>query len=176
MTQLTEALDRILNWAKKNYDEPGDWRSGLTDAEIEEKTIDLLPLKLPLEVYELYQWRDGCLDPYEDYSNFYSSFIYDRLDFLHLDEAILNYQEKPNKNNPLFPIFYNEKFWYTVVLSPEQKSSPIIITRQLYQDKGEIIAPNLTTLMIAQAEYLESEADYLEICQKYNCQSLLDFA
>ncbi len=173
MTQLTAALDRILNWAKKNYDEAGDWRSGLTFAEIEAKTEDLLPLKLPLEVYELYQWRNGCLDPYEDYSAVYSHFIYDRLDFLRLEDAILNYQEKPNKNNPLFPLFYSDRAWYTVVISPEQKSSPVIITREFYQNKGEIIAPNLTTLMIAQAEYLESESNYLEVCQKYNCQSLL---
>lgn len=30
MTQLTAALDRILNWAKTNYDEAGDWRSIVT--------------------------------------------------------------------------------------------------------------------------------------------------
>lgn len=66
MSDLTEALDRILNaLPQKPWSEfPGiEYDSsllqpGLTHAEIEEIVKDL-PIRLPDEIYELYQWRNG---------------------------------------------------------------------------------------------------------------------
>ena len=66
MSDLTEALDRILNaLPQKPWMEfPGIehdsslLQPGLTHAEIEEIVKDL-PIRLPEEIYELYQWRNG---------------------------------------------------------------------------------------------------------------------
>ncbi|OKH53780.1 hypothetical protein NIES2101_10030 [Calothrix sp. HK-06] len=66
MSDLTEALDRILKWIIKhkssyiNYLQPG-----LSRNEIENLVKDL-PFKIPSEVYELYQWRNGVTEG--DYS------------------------------------------------------------------------------------------------------------
>lgn len=63
MSALTNALERILNWWKKNgYEEVvSNLQSGLNSAEIEE-IVKYLPFKLPHEVWEIYQWRNGSRD------------------------------------------------------------------------------------------------------------------
>ncbi len=59
-SELTNALDRILKWIEQykpwyvNYLQPG-----LSRGEIENLVRDL-PIQLPEEVYELYQWRNGA--------------------------------------------------------------------------------------------------------------------
>lgn len=55
MSELMQALNRILDQRPDciSYLQPG-----LTYDEIEEKVKDL-PFRLPKEVYELYQWRNG---------------------------------------------------------------------------------------------------------------------
>lgn len=76
MSDLTEALDRILNWLyqqrREHPEATQEWRlrspeeennaplvnPGLSSAEIEEITKDL-HLQLPPEFYELYQWGNG---------------------------------------------------------------------------------------------------------------------
>ena len=62
MSELTNALDRILNWFQNNKPSTIDsLQPGLTVEEIEEKVKDL-PFRLTQEVYELYQWRNGMID------------------------------------------------------------------------------------------------------------------
>ncbi|MGL5836700.1 MAG: HEAT repeat domain-containing protein [Waterburya sp.] len=57
MSAITNALERILEWLKQNQNDK-ELQSGLSIREIDEKIAEL-PLKLPKEVYELYQWRNG---------------------------------------------------------------------------------------------------------------------
>ncbi|MDB9513820.1 SMI1/KNR4 family protein [Kamptonema animale CS-326] len=66
MSELTEALDRILKalpqkpWMEfpgVEYDS-SLLQPGLTHTEIE-KIVKDLPIRLPDEIYELYQWRNG---------------------------------------------------------------------------------------------------------------------
>lgn len=58
MSQLKDALDRILTWLDEHDDlEFACFESlqpGLSYEEIEEKVSDVLPLCLPKEVYEIY--------------------------------------------------------------------------------------------------------------------------
>lgn len=59
MSALTEALDRILNWLQ--HHRPSDvslLQPGLSEAEIEEIVADL-PWRLPNDIRQLYQWKNG---------------------------------------------------------------------------------------------------------------------
>jgi hypothetical protein len=59
MSDITEALDRILNWLQKHR--PFDvllLQPGLSEAEIEEIIADL-PLRLPNDIRSLYRWKNG---------------------------------------------------------------------------------------------------------------------
>jgi hypothetical protein len=59
---LTESLDRILKSLElKDPEIASRLQPGLTRKEIDDITKDL-PFKLPEELYELYQWRNGLSD------------------------------------------------------------------------------------------------------------------
>ncbi|MBE9213784.1 HEAT repeat domain-containing protein [Plectonema cf. radiosum LEGE 06105] len=62
MSQLTQALERILEIRKKIYPSvTANLNPGLTINEIEKITKDW-QIPLPTEIYELYQWRNGFAD------------------------------------------------------------------------------------------------------------------
>lgn len=62
MSSLTEALNSIKNWQEQNgYQAASKLLPGLSHSEIQELSKDL-PIQLPTEVYELYQWRNGSSD------------------------------------------------------------------------------------------------------------------
>lgn len=62
MSNLAEALNRIKNWQEQNgYQAASKLLPGLNHTEIQELSKDL-PIELPTEVYELYQWRNGSSD------------------------------------------------------------------------------------------------------------------
>lgn len=95
MSELTNALNRILSWFKKN--KPSTIESlqpGLTIEEIDEKVKDL-PFRLTQEVYELYQWRNGMID---DGSCFFQAFR-----FFSLEEAIEHSRTVMEDIRLLFP-------------------------------------------------------------------------
>jgi hypothetical protein len=59
MSQLTQALERILKMREKIYPPAvTNLNPGLTRTEIKTITAYWL-IKLPTEIYELYQWRNG---------------------------------------------------------------------------------------------------------------------
>ncbi|MEH1969991.1 hypothetical protein [Nostoc sp.] len=80
MSLLTDALDRVLNWFQDHEDlEFAHFESlelGLTYEEIEEKVTDLLPFRLPKEVYELYQWGNGACIGEERYARFFNDYVF----------------------------------------------------------------------------------------------------
>ncbi|HLP91409.1 MAG TPA: SMI1/KNR4 family protein [Nostocaceae cyanobacterium] len=96
MSTLTNALDRIFNWLQNHKPEfSTSFLPGLTLAEIEEK-LQALPFRLPQEVYDLYQWRNGM-------QNDEMIFVYHY--FLTLDQAIelaLMYPDNYGLNSDFF--------------------------------------------------------------------------
>ena len=84
MTDLSSGLERIHSKLTEYVpDRASDLRSGLALEEIEE-VVRVLPFRLPSEVYELYQWRDGLL----------SNFLFENYEFLSLKSAVYSYQEE----------------------------------------------------------------------------------
>lgn len=78
MSLLTKALERILEWLEKYrpYD-VSFLQPGLSKAEIEVITKDL-PFKLPQEVCELYQWKNGTTkgNEYWEFGLFFEHLIF----------------------------------------------------------------------------------------------------
>ncbi len=104
-----------------------DLSPGLSKSQIDELTKTLLPYKLPQDLYELYQWRNGQ----KGYCHYFP------LLFLPLDTAIEQYHFSSRELegwNPLwFPFCNSDNDQYLVELSaPQSLSSPIYLA--LHQD------------------------------------------
>jgi cell wall assembly regulator SMI1 len=64
MSELTDELEYIFDWlVSLNPDYLDGYNSGLTRQKIDE-IIKELPFNLSEEIYELYQWRNGCAYDY----------------------------------------------------------------------------------------------------------------
>ena len=156
MSELTNALNRILNWFENN--KPSTIESlqpGLTIEEIEEKAKDL-PFRLTQEVYELYQWRNGMID---DGSCFFSAFR-----FIPLEEAI-KYSKSVVEDIEIFfpfgwlPIFEFEGDYSAVICAEEKTESSLIL--DIYEDTN-IAHQSLTNMMCCIAECYETGAFYID--------------
>jgi|GEM_PF-6128823 len=84
MTNLISGLERIRSKLTEYVPtRASDLGSGLALEEIEE-VVRVLPFRLPSEVYELYQWRDGL----------FANFLFENYEFLSLKSAVYSYQEE----------------------------------------------------------------------------------
>ncbi|MBA3921472.1 MAG: hypothetical protein H0X31_07160 [Nostocaceae cyanobacterium] len=128
MSELTEGLERISLWLKKNRpDIASQLRPGLSREEIDAEA-HILPFKLPEEIYELYQWRDGSSD----------NFLFERYDFMSLHAAVSAYSEQMSElrynereevkffefSFPIFKLWYQGDVFYTIV--PDKPGENII--------------------------------------------------
>ena len=159
MSGLTNALNRIVNWLEKHscekYASVNVLQPGLSYEEIERRVVDL-PFKLPEEVYELYQWRNGTCEGEEDFSKFFSGYA-----FLSLESAIDEY-EKLNWKLHWFPIFYLDSRDYLILLCNSENVAPI---SSIYLGGGEdeeVFFSSLTNMMLTIAECYETGAFYFD--------------
>ncbi|GBE92369.1 SMI1/KNR4 family protein [Nostoc cycadae] len=156
MSELTDALDRVVNWLQRHKPlYASALQTGLSDEEIEEKVKDL-PFRLTREVYELYQWRNGMID--EDSSFFYN------YRFLPLEEAV-EVQKIVLDNYGFvlpfgwFPIFEFENDGFAIIGAEEiTENSPILN----YTLRDEIRYSSLTNMMQCIAECYETGAYYID--------------
>ncbi|MEH1820035.1 MAG: SMI1/KNR4 family protein [Nostoc sp.] len=156
MSQLTDALDRILNWLQQNKPSyASSLQPGLTYEEIEEK-VKNLPFRLPREVYELYQWRNGMIDDDSEFFSYYR--------FIPLEEA-LQLEKEISKNFGLslpfgwFPIFDFENEGFAIIGAEENTESSPVLNTYLSDD---IRYTNLTNMMQCIAECYEINAYYID--------------
>lgn len=90
METITQKLDTLLNALRnKGITKIDHLLPGLARNEIAQKTIHL-PFVLPEEIYELYQWRNGCK---RDISSTECPFLFRDHKLLSLDEALAEYDE-----------------------------------------------------------------------------------
>ena len=156
MSELIHALNRILNWLKNNpsekYASVDVLQPGLSYEEIDRRVADL-PFKLPEEVYQLYQWKNGTCDGEEDFSKFFNGYT-----FLSLEAAINEYEDK-NWKSYWFPIFYLDSRDYFVLLYKSENVAPI---SRIYLGGGEdeeVLFSSLTNMMLLIAKSYESKDD-----------------
>lgn len=158
-TDLIDCLQRILNWLQQNAPLYAQgFLPGLSYEEIE-VIISNLPFKIPKEVYDLYQWRNGT-------DSKAMIFVYHY--FWYLDMALeissdcvndpwsLELREEAGEPFYLFPIFEFEGEYFAVLGETTQ-----VETAPVYHiaAKGAGIARafnSLTTMMQAIAESYET--------------------
>ncbi|MEO0843293.1 MAG: SMI1/KNR4 family protein [Cyanobacteria bacterium J06643_5] len=159
MSDLTNALNRIFNWLEKHpsekYASVDVLQPGLSYEEIERRVADL-PFKLPEEVYQLYQWRNGTYEGEEDFSRFFNGYA-----FLSLESAIEEYEELNWKLHWL-PIFYLDSRDYLIVSCQSENIAPIL---RIYLGGGEdeeLLFSSLINMMLTTAECYETDAFYFD--------------
>jgi len=155
---MWDSLERILDWYKSNvpnYKE--DFLPGLTYEQIEYQVKDL-PFKLPQEIYDLYQWRNGS-------SGQSVIFVYHYFSPLEVgvgicDNEYFNYSETvdsriKNLYPPyLFPVFETDTECFAVGASADEAETALVFN---IGEGDEILAFNsLTTMLMAIAESYEA--------------------
>lgn len=189
MSLLTETLERIFKHLQQNRPEVASLlKPGLKFEEIQSK-IRNLPFRLPEEVYELYQWRNGIDSTNISRINLHldSSFI-PHFDFIPLEQAIEDSKEieefrheytsleDKNCHKPWFPIFGSDDLEYFLVFgdSDNNKYSSIMQCHLGGGSLPKLKYPNLTTFMLIVAECYETNAYYLtELSEENYFRALL---
>jgi hypothetical protein len=157
MSDLTKALDRIMNWLEANYPTAASgFRKSLSVQDIQER-LDKLPFRVSREVYEFYQWRNGD----ESYSS-----VFGYLWMLDLDRAcefsdfvndvdLLEIREKEGEPKYLLPLFDFDGEYFAVRGGEALVDSATIFhVGTAYDLKPAFV--NLTSMMTALAECFES--------------------
>lgn len=155
-TPLTEALDRIFNWHLKHYPEIAlSLQPGLSREEINEK-LKGFPYRIPEEVYQLYQWRNG-MHNYKYKPHKFPIFV-ESQEFLPLEKAVK--KSEPFLDNPhdeweanwlfVFDQAHDNCGAYVVVLGDEELA-PV---RNYDERNYSLRYPSLTHMMLkAAVEY-----------------------
>lgn len=146
MSTLSEALESISTWVQKHFPDSQALQPGLSSETIQEEVSDL-PFELPIEVIELYLWRNGGrLDflPYfrgrgghEEIHTFFS-----------LEEAVTTAKEW---NNGWFPLFDTDGVIFFFIGSKEkQRTSLIFCNDELVElpDGTEPAYESLTSMIL----------------------------
>lgn len=164
MSTLTNALERILNWLQNNllleYASLEVLEPGLTYEEIEEMVADL-PFRLPQEVYELYQWRNGTCYGEEDFARFF----YYRA-FLSLESALEKYEELIEDvaywESDWFPIFEenDNRGYYFIIGDREVKEISPVFSFDWEEPDIEKIYDSLAEMMLKIADDYDTGAYY----------------
>lgn len=169
MSLFAESLERILSWLIKNNPELAlSLQPGLTREEIEEKVRNL-PFRLPEEVYQLYQWRDG--DGQWDYGK---SRLLPGYSFIPLEAALEEYvainqyredllqdHQEEVWQKPWFPILMFDPKEYLFIPGEVEKikTAPVF---QLFLESGESLKyATVTSMLLTIAECYETGAYYL---------------
>ncbi len=135
----------------------------LSEIEIEQIVQDYA-FKLPKEIYDLYQRGNGNGLPiglnrnYDSWINYFpfpdtDTSWYHLQEAMNLYEGIKNYPEIDSK---LFPLFASEWYLWMVEGNEEQKEiSPVFAIDQGSGNFSHIVAPSMTSILLACAEKIE---------------------
>lgn len=173
MGELTNALERIFDWMQKHDPYISSiWQPGLSLSEIEDK-VKVLPFRLPQEVYELYQWRNGfmlgkkgwvmALGGHDFYNlDFQVKQYFDTKEYCEKCMALDNSSE-PFRDSQWFSLLGHDKQDYFVIGEQEQKqASPIYCFDygDIYDFRAKLKYNSLTSMMLTIAECYETGAYY----------------
>ncbi|MDZ8070981.1 MAG: SMI1/KNR4 family protein [Nostoc sp. DedQUE08] len=164
---LTESLNRILKSLEEKDPEIALLlQPGLTRKEIDQITKDL-PFKLPEELYELYQWRNGLSD---DIGFGFATWNGIIGGFSSLEEAITDFQNLRIRgclsNFLRIFLFSHQLGGDYYVVSIDEITYPVFHFNDKDENfsiqhlKGRTFFSSLTTLMYAIAECFERDAIY----------------
>ena len=161
MSLLIDSLNNIFTWFQQNNPTvAASLQSGLSYREIENK-LSSLPFRLPQELYELYQWRNGSIRIAKN-ADFFEHYR-----FLPLEESLKILFDIIEKDSLLmgeifpyswFPIFAFGDRYYGVIGSETAKKYSLIVYICDYED---ISYTSLTGMMQTIAECYQTGVYYL---------------
>ncbi len=153
MSALTEALEFIFNWMMRNMpNHPAVMKKGLSRDAIEAKVREL-PFYLSEEIYELYEWRNGGINPFIPHPD-----AWDLATFFSLEEAISQSKEWKGSFD-LFPLFSVEDGGYFIVGTKYKCEIAPIYCNDIPEDvvkHKQPLYPSLTIMMQELAEELDN--------------------
>lgn len=168
MLDLTETLEKIMNWLKEHQPEyAASFLPGLKSNEIQ-SVEEKLGFKLPEEIYELYQWRNGteedakalCFPTMQvlpltaalNYSQGWKNII--------LEEEFITEESVWYERNPLFIFLQNNCDYCAIPLINRRKEKlPVVILGE--GELPDIFYSSLHDMMLTLAEYYYGGAYYL---------------
>jgi hypothetical protein len=168
MVALTNALERIMNWLKEHQPEyAASFLPRLKSDEIQAVEKEL-GFKLPAEIYELYQWRNGTEEdakalcfPTMHFLPLTAAFTYNPgWDEELLEEEVLVEESASYKRNPLF-IFIQDNCDYCAIplLDSQKEKLPVFLFGEA--EIPDIFYTSLTDMMLTLAECYETGVYYL---------------
>lgn len=170
MSVLTVALERIMQWLRANQPEyAASFLPGLKYSEIQSLETEF-GFKLPNEIYELYQWRNGTEEDAK-------AICFPTFEFLPISRAIEHtkrcnqFIEESKKFSreegewyeicPLFTFIANNGILCGVTIVDYQGGKiPVVDIGE--GDMARINYASLTDMMLTLAEYYETGAYYLD--------------
>lgn len=175
MARLTDYLEGIQSWLQKNkFALAPSLQPGLTPEQIQENIEDL-PFFLPLELYELYQWKNGVYYGDEDFSMFFPPYAFYSLEVAREEyDKLIEKAEKFAEDNWVDPSeIWNPKWFpvfsfqgdYICILGNEEvcEVSPVL---EIFRDVPDITIQysSLTNMMRTILECYETGAYYISEC------------
>ena len=174
MSQLTEALNRIMNWLEEHQPEyAASFLPGLSRQEIDEVIASSLNLCIPEEIYELYQWRNGrSVEPIID-TDIPTFEIYnflplkealepDLIDIINLSPFDGGFLTEKYKGKTLFPFLgYLDPVTYAVVVSDKQEKSYPVVSLGNEDEEPCAYYTSITSMISMCAEAYETGAYYI---------------
>ncbi|MDM9379488.1 hypothetical protein QUB80_02075 [Chlorogloeopsis sp. ULAP01] len=164
MSELTNALDRIRTYLEGNYpDVAAKLPPGLPLENIE-KRFQVLPYRLPQEVYELYQWCGGWDCETENWDTIFAPY-YGTMTLCSPQgsiETVKDFEKYGVRyiDKPLIPIFGYDRIYLCTVGDWQAKfPSPIVYVSELYTVELESVS--LTSMMQVTGEAWETCAAYI---------------
>ena len=189
MVTLMEALEKIMNWLSEHQPEyAASFLPGLKFEEIQAVEAEL-GFKLPEEIYELYQWRNGTEEDAK-------ALCFPTIQFLPLSRAI-ECSQGCNEHILEVKNLIEESEWYETsplfifiedncdlcgipIVDYQIEKSPVVVLGEGYMP--DILYTSLTDMMLTLAECYETNAYYLnkngyvneneckvaEVLRKYN--------
>ena len=154
---MLDSLDRILDWYKSNVPNYiDDFLPGLTYEQIADQVKDL-PFKLPQEVYDLYQWRNGNTSQLVVFIYHYFSPLEEALEMDQNDPPDMVDIRTDSLYPPyLFTVFEFEGEYFAIEVSTDQTETALLF--HIGADGGgeTLVFNSLTTMIMAIAQSYES--------------------
>lgn len=165
MTLLIDTLNKIMNWLEKNQPEyAASFLPGLKYKEIQ-AAEEKLGFKLPEEVYELYQWRNGTTG-YDLVleSEFGTVLLFWPLDEVIYTSEIMNQESVleeseyySEQDNYLFFLVYPDDMAEAYVIPLDDKTHQVQPVLYFFDEDPclELKYKNLTSLIVSIAKYYD---------------------
>ncbi|MBE9115244.1 hypothetical protein IQ249_04950 [Lusitaniella coriacea LEGE 07157] len=173
MSNLTKALNQIMNWLEEYQPEcAASFSPGLSRQKID-RLFAPLNVLIPEEIHELYQWRNGRnIEPFLIYtgpcpsiyrfSPLQKAIQQESIEWINRPPADGGYLNPEYENKLLFPFIgdLDPEICAVVISEKQEQNYPVVL---LFEGEDPaLFCPSITSMMSICAEAYETGAYYLD--------------